>query len=313
MNKRLILVLICVILLVITGCQTGVQTKNTADNIRSGTQGIVMNFMPNAPPDKVYQGDDVSFIVELKNKGAYPEESGAFEGKLEITGFDQSAIQGSWDGGNMISPNLEGKTQTNIEGGYEVKTFNARVSVPFNGNSYSPKVIVHSCYRYQTIAEPKVCIDPNPYEVVSEKKVCLIKDITMSGQGAPVSVTKIEEDISSENVIFKIYIKNVGGGRVVSSSAFGSYSGSRCPLDLNINDLDKVWVRAELSYDGSPECTPLGTESDPVRLNTAGEGVIRCKFSKPTSEFAFETPLYVQLDYAYSSSIEKTIKIINIK
>ncbi|MCK4520994.1 MAG: hypothetical protein KAU20_00340 [Nanoarchaeota archaeon] len=291
------------------GCKMGPSEARLEEVYHKGNSGIEMDFLRNAPPNKVYDGDSLDISIELKNKGAYPETN-KFEGKLEISGFDTNSIRGRWDGGNDMPSDLEGRSQYNDEGGYAIMTYNDRdgVHVPFDADYYEPTIIVHSCYKYKTIADPIVCIDPDPYKVVSEKKVCTIGDVSLSGgQGAPIAVTKIEEEVSSDKIYFRIHISNVGGGSVMTPQSYRD-----CPYNIEINDLDKVSAKIRLPYDSSPDCSPRGTGSDPIRL-VNGRGYIFCKFRKPNTDSAYTTNLNIGLDYVYSSSISKKIKIVNIK
>ena len=55
------------------------------------------------------------------------------------------------------------------------------------------------------MADVVVCIDPDPYSVVQEQKVCNIGDVSVSGgQGAPIAVTRIEEEVGSDKIYFRI-------------------------------------------------------------------------------------------------------------
>lgn len=309
--KKLIIALI-VISLVIAGCGKGPsKSQGVNENFHTGTQGIEINFLSSAPPSRVYEGDTIDVAVELKNNGAYPEGN-KLQGKLEISGFDPASIRGSWDGGNMMPTSLEGKSQYNPEGGYAMMTYRDRVGVhvPFDADYYEPNLLVHSCYKYMTEADEIVCIDPDPFKVVEERKVCEGGSRTYSvggGQGAPIAVTKIEEETGSDKIYFRIYISNSGGGSVMMPDAY-----NKCPFDLKLDDLDKVIATVKLPYDASPECSPKGTASDPIRL-TNGQGYIFCRFMKPATQSAYTTSLNIKLNYVYSKSISKQIKIINIK
>jgi len=296
-----------VLLVLIAGCTTGITQNNIPNDFHTGTQGIVLNIVQNAPPSKIYKGDHLTVSVELFNKGAYPA-SGNFQGKLEISGFDTSAINGAWDNGNEMPADLRGKSMYDPAGGYDIMSYDAdSVSVPFNADSYPADLIVHSCYRYETQASPLVCIDPQPYEAVSEAKVCQVGDISLSGgQGAPIAVTKIEEEVGADTIYFRIYIKNVGDGTVINPLSYNN-----CPFDLKYEDLNKVTVNIRTSFDTGPRCTPAGTSSDPVNL-IDGQGVIFCSFRKPNSVSAYQTPLSIDVDYAYSSSVTKHFEIINV-
>jgi len=307
MKKSLVLIFIA--LLVLAGCAGRSSTQNIEEDYHKGTNGILINFLNNAPPSRVYEGDRLDIGIEIKNKGAYPEMKN-FQGKLELTGFEPSSIRGSWDGGNGMPTNLEGKNQNNPDGGYAIMTYKDRdgVHVPFDADYYEPNILVHTCYKYKTIADPNVCIDPDPFEIVEERKVCKMNDISLSGgQGAPIAVTKIDSEPSSQQVLFRVHIANEGNGKVMLPRAY-----SNCPFDVEFEDLDKVTAKIKLPYDSSPDCTPKGTASDPIRL-TNNKGYIFCKFRKPGSESAYTTNLNIELDYVYSNSISKQIKIINLK
>jgi hypothetical protein len=132
--------------------------------------------------------------------------------------------------------------------------------------------------------------------------------MTLSGgQGGPVGVTRIEQEIGSNSIHFRVYIKNMGGGSVIRTTGF-----DECPFDLELEHLNRVGVTIDTSFDTSPRCTPSGTSSDPVFL-VNGEGFIYCSFRKPTAESAYLTPLNIQLDYIYSSAISRQVDIINIR
>lgn len=320
MKKELrILFAVTLLAFLIVGCSS--YSRQDADRPReirfhTGTQGLVMNFMKNAPPDRMFDGDRVDFLVEVQNKGAYPETD-SFQGYLYISGYDVNAFQDyGWDNGNILPSSLQGITENNPVGGYATKTFRATVKVPFEGDSYSPTMVVSSCYNYKTIAEASICIDPEPYRTSDEPQVCSIHDVSLSGgQGAPIAVTRVEEDVTKDKVIFKIYVKNVGGGRVFTTDAFNN---NKCPSLLDFSDVNKVVLDGgslgvQLPGAGQAECTPRGTFDDPIRL-VDGYGVMTCFFAKPiTSGSAYTTTLQVRLDYGYTSTIQKTIKIINIE
>jgi len=308
--KKEALLLSIILVLVLSGCaQQGPGEQRVDEDFHRGTRGLDISFVRNAPPDRVYEADSLDISIAVKNKGAFPEGPG-LQGKLEISGFDPISIRGSWDGGNAIPTSLEGKSQFNPQGGEVIMSYKDRdgVHVPFDADFYEPTILIHACYKYKTIADTVVCIDPDPYKVVEERKVCTIQDVsTGGGQGAPIAVTRIEEEVGSDNIFFRIHVSNVGGGSVMLPRAY-----TDCPFDIEFEELDKVTAKVKLPYDASPNCTPRGTASDPIRL-TGGKGVIFCKFKKPNTASAFTTSLNVELEYTYSSSISRQLRIINIR
>ena len=309
-NKKLCLLSCITIIIFLCGCapQDGVTVDET--DYHQGTRGLEMSFIPNAPPNKVYDGDPLDIIIELRNMGAYPDTD-SFEGKLEVSGFDPNAIRGSWEGGDHIPVSLRGRSIEYPDGGYEIKTYSDSrgVKVPFGGPKYDASILVTSCYKYKTVADLMVCIDPEPYKIIEEKKVCHFDDSISTGgsQGAPVAITRVEERVSSDHIIFDIYIRNVGNGKVIDWASYDA-----CPFELELKDVNRVRVNAKLAFDSHPQCTPKGSGSEPIILRSAGEGFITCKFKKPAEGSAFRTPLHIELDYAYSSSIEKRVEIIKV-
>ncbi len=305
------------IMILMSGCSGSGKNNSQGEAIsvkdyRTGSQGLQLKFVDNSPPDKIYSGDEMDITVEIKNLGAYPTTD-SFDGKIEVYGFDEKAFSGEhWDGSNYISSDFQGKSQFNPQGGRELKRYSIdRVSIPFNAEFLSQNIVAAACYKYKTIAQPKVCIDPEPYSVFDEHKVCTLnmagKTYSLGTQGAPVAVTKVTEEISRNNIHFGIYFKNVGGGKVVDLNVMKD-----CPLHLESEDLNKLIVKPKLDFDGAPSCQPRGDYSDPVVLDDSGEGFIFCTFRKPDSKSAFETLLQINVDYRYMSWIEKDLKIVNV-
>ena len=62
--KKFILVFVAVFLLVLGGCKgVGVSEKRLDENFHKGTSGIELNFIKNAPPSRVYEGDSLDISV----------------------------------------------------------------------------------------------------------------------------------------------------------------------------------------------------------------------------------------------------------
>ena len=312
--RKLALVLLA-LMLVLAACGSS-RNRNgegiSERNYRTGSEGLQLAFLQNNPPDKVFSGSEMDVLVEVRNVGAYPDTD-SFDGKLEIYGFDRKAfVRGGWDGSNFLGRTLQGRSQFSPTGVREVKQFHVdEVTTLFGAEFYEPMLVAAACYKYRTIAEPLVCIDPEPFTVFDENKVCTIpangRSYGLGTQGAPVAVTKVTEEVSSKNIHFGIYIQNVGKGKVVDENVRND-----CPLSLDFNDVDRVLVRAQLPWDAAPRCQPRGDSADPVRLDESGNGYIYCSFTKPATKSAFETVLQVQLDYRYLDSIQKKIRIVNI-
>jgi len=288
-------------------------TKNI--NFHVGIEGIVLNFQHNSPPPRAFQDQDVVINVQVENKGAHDSEFA----RLLISGFEKVALQGNWQDGTDTSVELtqngqfRGKSQESPTGAIDIKSFIAKASVPISSaDKYVANVLVTSCYSYKTQANPIVCIDLDPFSVVKKDKVCEVRDVALTGgQGAPIAITKVEEDIGNNKVFFRIFMKNVGKGKVMKPDVVTD--PTKCPFGLNILDINKVHVNSitipSLTLD---RCEP-SLDKDVNLVND--EGFIFCSFNLPTDQqqTSYTTPLNIELSYGYSSSIQKQFEIINLK
>jgi len=332
-HRKLFLVAMLFLLLSISACSKKKAVEKKLEDIRTGTQGIVMNFLPNAPPNKIHVDIDSNtfdVILEARNKGAYPqpEDVGSIQnnfGYVFLSGYDPKIIEFKTSAGSYINylkpTTLEGKSTINPNGGLDILTFNGIVNVNnLKVEKYEPTLLATSCYYYETTAGPSVCIDPNPYSVTTEKKVCQVQSVSLSNQGAPIAVTRIDEEALAGRTQFKITIKNVGGGDVIKSL-------DKCATSkITREDIDKLSVYWVSISDKALECGPYAegpygeslvggrttsTSGGVVRL-ISGEGFIICNFQKENykeSITAFTTPIFIKLGYGYRTSIEKKIQI----
>src|SRR3989338_6691109 len=93
---------------------------------------------------------------------------------------------------SLLSMLLPAKSQFNPNGGFGTVEFGGKIAADKLGvNSYEPVILATACYPYATKAGPNVCIDPIPFDD-KQKKVCSIGSHTLSSQGAPIAVTKMD-------------------------------------------------------------------------------------------------------------------------
>lgn len=300
-----LVVLTAFILAVFTSCDMRRSDDMPDTEYRSGSEGIVVRFMDGSPPRKVYEKTPLYIIVEVMNKGAFDNNPNTL-GHVTLHGFDSTAMPFKDGNGNIVKKDLPavlGKGPFLKEGGYDTITFEideGQMLVPY-GDSYAPTLMLSACYYYRTIATPTVCIVSDPSLLV-KNKVCEPRTITMKSQGAPVAVTKVEQEIMYKIVNFVITIENIGTGTVVKPSSFDD-----CPLKLNSHDkINIVKVTPTLRNAQSMGCSP----GDEVRL-VDGKGTIFCKFALLEGA-PYTTPLKIQLDYAYNTNTQRSIEITKI-
>ena len=116
-------------------------------------------------------------------------------------------------------------------------------------------------------------------------------------------MTRVEEDATHDNILFKIYIKNAGGGFVIDQDDIDNDPNKGYDWDrLNLVKIEDITIGNRKMT----ECRPdLG---DYVHL-IKDEGYIFCRFSTAGISSVYTTPLNIKLEYGYSNSIERNIEI----
>jgi hypothetical protein len=175
-------------------------------------------------------------------------------------------------------------------------------------------LLLTSCYQYTTYADPIVCIDPEPFS--DSRKVCRPQSRTWSGgNGAPVSVTSVEQENTPRKIIFRINVKNVGRGTVYDAGQLEKcspyYPRRTTPADLNVVDLGDVRVGtmglAGRGGRGGITCYPERIRLDP----TTRAGSTTCTYPMEYGDIksAYQTPLVIELWYGYSEAIQRDMYI----
>lgn len=299
MNKKIILILTMISLVVLYGCTgSGNETPDEV-NFRSGSQGLEMKFLENSPPDKIFDKEELNIMIEMLNKGA----TDIVGGRLYTSGYDPKFIQITPKDTNF---NIVGKSIFNPDGRLsEFQTFvDNRVDVPKSADSLEQNIKITACYNYETKASASVCIDQNPRSTTT--KVCTPETIRLSGgQGGPIAVTEIEQESSPDQITFKISFSNVGEGVVFDSSQ----GLNNCHTALEYKDLDVVDVKVKLG-ERSLNCQP--NDGRNIRLINK-DAFVFCYYKGKLGDDAFTSQLSVAIDYAYRNSISKSVEIIKFE
>lgn len=338
LKKKYVLALL-LILVVISSCSltgkkgtstSSSKSKKAVEDIRVGTQGIVISFLPNNPPERIVVEENaldnsIKVVLQVNNKGAYPQPdeknptlgAAPYPAKIYLSGYDQNIITFSQREVDLSKKALEGKSTINPNGGIDFVDFKGTIHADvLNVEKYEPTLLATACYYYNTIASPQVCIDTDPYSEVSTKKVCQVSDISLSNQGAPVAVTKVAEEALATKTQFRITVKNAGGGDVIKIT-----SQQKCdPLGtdkLQREDIDKIYVVGVFLGNKQLNCGPFAEEqikagSGFIRLIN-GEGNIICEFLRQDypqgANTAYTTPLKIHLGYSYRTTVERKVLI----
>ncbi len=305
-------IFISIILIMIASCTPSNDGGSNGINseYRTGTQGLTMNFISEVPPDTVYNTYPLNVMIEYSNKGASPIDNGM----IYLSGFDTEYVP--------LGPTpqqleyLPGKNIYDEKGLMaEIAEFHAS-SVDVRDiqeiDSFDQTIKATACYEYHTYAYPLVCIDPTLGRGTVSEGVCTVRDVTLSGgQGAPIAVTKVEQEMvtrsSGTRVVFKLTVKNVGNGQPFAERD-RSINLNNCHSELTYRNIDNIVVSQVSISNVDFTCTP-----DVIRLDGNTGYTICDGSSSALGSDAYETPLSIHLMYGYSTSISKDIKIVNFE
>lgn len=325
-SKSIFLILFLISLILISGCNAKKDTTKALEETRTGTDGLIVSFVANNPPQTlvVEEGTEnpIKAVLQINNKGAYPQPNEGARGlapelgRVYLSGYDQNIIDFQIKYADTSQLALEGKSNINPNGGIDFITLDGTIKAEtLNVEKYEPTLLATICYGYVTVAGPQVCIDPDPYSAISQKKVCQVQDVKLSNQGAPIAVIGIKEEALAKRTQFRITMKNVGPGDVIKLESFEKCNPFGVEK-LGREDIDKIFVEEVKIADTTLQCGPfIDSLSDNTRgyvrlIN--GEGTITCRLSNDqyaNTNTAYTTPLRIRISYVYKNTVERKIQI----
>jgi hypothetical protein len=298
-------------LLLLIGCGPG---TTSVDTIHVGKDGLVMKFLPNAPPNEVIENTPVPIALELFNKGAADIENS----KIVLV-TDRNLLSVDQE---EFSVQLEGKKKENPLGENVIKTFNGMAHTIRGAEQEDTTVRVIACYPYRTELGAQVCIDPDVTGQKTGKPAgCPPGKKTYSGQGAPVAVVSVETTMiptsDGAGVVprFVIEVENVGKGSVYQKEQHEKACSSAGLAREEIGLID-----AGGSFLGE---TPLKCSKTQLRIEHIQRGnefydvdraVMTCEGEDiPSTTQAYIGTLRLTLDYGYKDTISKAIKVKRVE
>ncbi len=309
---KITIAIILIALFILSGCDSfsSNQQGGTTSQARIGTQGIALSFLQNQPPSKVIVQESteananiISVGLDIRNMGAETVQNGV----LVYSGFDPNLV--SW--GKISDPNgditkitnLQGKTQYNTQGDRDLKDIKGQVNVKAINEKYTPVFQASLCYLYATHAQVPVCLMLDPYG--NSPKACTPRDFSDStGQGAPIAVIAVSQDSAPGNTIFKITVKNTGGGDVFNGAP------DKCANSLTFKELDRVHV-SKIKI-GNADLSCKGLDSNGNLLLNGGQGILFCTL-KAEKTSAYTTTLNIDMDYTYRTTTSTRVEITKIQ
>lgn len=324
-NTRLIFL---VVLTILSGC--GSTTRTVYDeSVHTGTKGLEMTFLKNYPANRIDEQSVFDIAFEMENAGASDIEDGMIQiivdPPLSFIGWDWGSL--TTQGQDPSTPfYLEGRSKSNLVGDRGIVTARLRsAALPLNTQIMHPKIFINTCYAYESIFSKEVCIDPNPLPGSIGEETCTVKDVTSSGQGGPVGVSKVEvllfdpnngdrflgysgesdryTDVGTELVQpeFRIYIKNFDDGNVINAQ----HVSLACGEGSEGIEFNKVDVQAFI-FDNELEC------SEPtVYLSRDDNSYLSCwpRDGVRRKQSSYYAPLVVKMQYGYVDYISKSVDV----
>lgn len=303
-----------IIILFVLGCmplanQTTDTISTNEEEYRTGNQGVSLRFIENIPPDRLYDIEPFSALIEITNEGT--SSIGGVGDRIYLSGFDTTLIQGIPSTGIQI-PKIEGRSA--YIRNPESDTINFQGTLKdisrMRMDSYPTKIVATACYSYETLANAGVCIDPDPYSATIKQKVCIPETVYLGTQGAPIAVEEIEVIPSKTSTRFRIHIRNEGYGEVFK---FGTNYLQKCSpysQGLTFNDIDYIKL-GDVIVSGTnikSSCKPKDNTGH-IRL-TNGRATIICELTNIRSQTPFITPILITLKYGYRNAIFKDLTIL---
>ena len=307
-------ILIISLIIFLTSCNGG-ETPITKFNPYQGSDGVVMELLDNAPPDQIYEEDSFNVVVKLHNKGAYDISRDNGEWVYFRIVYDPFYFDMYENYNSQYATDLTAKDLFDHYGQFITKEFLLQ-SKKIEGQRENPtsKMLFNLCYPYQTLVTEDVCIDRDPFNLDVRDKPCTSRDITLTDQGAPIAVKKIEPrmptKIDNDQVWvkpnFQITLKNVGGGNVIRRT--NELLDKQCIVkDTDQQYWGSINVTAKLGnfdLDCSPEYATFYDGEALVNCQLPGDGFI---LLSPVSQ---PDVLVINTSYIYVTAESHDISIL---
>ncbi len=299
MNKIYLgkILVLALILLLILGCgSSGGQTKVNY-NFKTGISELDVKFLPNAPPEKIYPYSSFKIILDLENQAGYPLNNG----KIRILGLDQKYF--TLDYSEQSFGKLEERSMTNPVGGQSRVEFWGKSGQLFSSSQeYVGNYVLGLSYDSTLDFVETVCLDSRLYETY-EGGCKATNQMSLSGQGAPLAITRLDQIIYPEEnggeIEFRLTLQNRGKGKVGN---------------VTLTQFELGGDKIDCSFIGNGN-TPLSESEEQKHLSSLWldesqqSGVIVCK-SKMKGSSSYSTTLYVGLAYQYHLEEQHFLRII---
>ena len=304
---RKIILMLILVSVVLYGCaDTGDSGPGFDDPFLGGTDGVIISFEEDAPPEELYDGGDFPFsvVVKLKNEGetkiAENDVVVTISGILasEFNKQENELVAGPSEDLEATRKDSEGNVVDGIPVYVELGDFNHIHELTGN-TPYTIRADV--CYKYTTTANAMICVRKDNLD--TKEGVCIVnEDKAVYCSGAPLQVTEFKEMPRAKDKIgFMFTISHKGNGQIYQQA-------SKCDTSSRSFE-NKVWLEVESGIPGL-ECSGLnvGTATTGFVTLYGNEKRVTCTQSISTNS-DYEKIVTIRLGYDYSESKKTTVLV----
>lgn len=289
--KRFITLGLCLLLIACTGGTSTIQDPN----LRSGTRGVTAKFL-DSPQQILYANSPAGITYEIANEGAALVD----EGIISI-GVEDALVE--LQGDRVRTFALQGKSTGYPTGDKLLQSAQLHVKqLSPQTTAATTTIALNVCYPYQTIADTSICLDTDTVGLTA-KKPCTSKAISLSSQGAPIAVTKIEpilvpHEKANLDASFIITLQNSGNGQTYAADK----SAEACAAVSTGAQWNTATLQASIG-DSQLTCDPLKFENR--------QATVRCVLPGGLAKSAgtYTTTMTVQVNYGYTFTVSKQLQI----
>lgn len=321
--KKLLIILVISALLTVTGCQeNGESEVSLSEPFIGGQNGLLMSFIPGAPPEFIFDEGNLPFGISLKLENVGEDDIEVTDGYVEIAGINPVDF-GKGSQADLVKPfpndmaaakkNFDG---TVLPGGQTIVEFGELKYMPNLHGNTDVKMRADLCYNYKTQTSTKICVKGDLLSDVEGKDICIVNEEKQPfNSGGPLHITQLREaPIGTDKIQVSFTVDHVGN----PSNSFYAVSADKCDDTITNPERYMVYVNVVSDINGKfPKCDGLemptaDRSAGYVRLFEGEPRVVTCTLDVSGIDSTFEELFEVDLDYKYLQSIETQVQVRDV-
>jgi len=285
-------------LIILTFLLLGVESCEKATTAENG---IVMNFVENAPAKVVATDQTVNIYVDIANKGASNVNKGEAKFYLINAAKNLDGVTTKLSNTNLLETGITASTARLIF------AKNAKVLLDIK-DPFLLTLSLKSCYPYDTDVRTKICIarENNPICSITGEKIT-----STSNSAGPIKVTSLKEEVVANKLMLTAIIENKG----VQEKSIGDVYLKSANCDIlqdvtNTNYIDELLKEKKVDVEIKTTGFKCNLEEDTkgtISL-TNNKGILTCE--KKLEAESEETQFQLLLHYKYQDSITTAITLV---